>query len=267
MTTLTAKGLCLKYGARVISEALSVSFDRPEIVTIIGPNGSGKSTLLKALAHILLPAGGAVYLNGQDMKTMPRRERAQTMALLSQSLQAPGDMTARELAACGRIPYRERLSPMTEADRAAVDRALEAVGASHLAGRGMKELSGGERQRVWMAMALAQEPKILLLDEPTTYLDIRHQLELMKLITRLHEEFAITVIMVLHDLCHAARFSQRVLVMQGGRIVLDGTPDEVMTAPKLEPVYGVRMVAARVEKDGRFYPICLPCEEADPALK
>ena len=114
----------------------------------------------------------------------------------------------------------------------------------------------------WMAMALAQEPAILLLDEPTTYLDVRHQLELMTLITRLHEDLGITVIMVLHDLCHAARFSQRVLVMEGGRIRYDGPPGEVMTADALEPIYGVRMVVGQVERDGRTYPVCLPCEEA-----
>lgn len=262
MTALKTEALRLTYGDRPILQNLTVSFDRPEIVSIIGPNGSGKSTLLKGLARLLVPAGGAVYLDGRDMKDLPARARARTMALLAQSLSAPGDMTARELAACGRIPYRDRLSPMTAADRSAVDRALAAVGASHLAGRNMKELSGGERQRVWMAMALAQEPAILLLDEPTTYLDVRHQLELMTLITRLHEDLGITVIMVLHDLCHAARFSQRVLVMEGGRIRYDGPPGEVMTADALEPIYGVRMVVGQVERDGRTYPVCLPCEEA-----
>lgn len=259
MSTLKAENVTLRYGGHVISEKLSVSFEKPEIVSIIGPNGAGKSTLLKALARILKPVAGTVYLDGKDIHRMASAETARTMAMLAQSLRAPEDMTVRDLVSCGRIPYRDRFSSMGDKDRDVISSALEATGVTSFSGRYLRELSGGERQRVWLAMALAQEPKILLLDEPTTYLDIRHQLELMELIETLHETWHMTVIMVLHDLSHAARFSHRVIAMKAGRIVHDGPAEEVMTEANLEDLYGVQMVVTHVEKNGKTYPVCFPC--------
>lgn len=260
MHTLTATSLQLQYGTRLIAKDMSVSFMKPEIVSIIGPNGSGKSTLLKALGRLLEPTAGAVHLDGQDMKDLSSETIARLLSVLPQSAQAPGDMTIRDLVSCGRMPYQTLFSSLKTEDQKAIDEALEATGLLKMQHRPLTALSGGERQRAWLAMALAQEPHILLLDEPTTYLDIRHQLELMQLVKRLHTTRGITVIMVLHDLNHAAQYSHRLIAVKGGEIVADGTVKEVFTKENIETIYDVKARVTEMEIDGQPYPVCFPYE-------
>lgn len=256
--TLEIRDGLLQYGKRVVAEHMNASFMKPEIVSIIGPNGSGKSTLLKALGRLLPPRRGAVYLNGRDMRDMPSSAIARRISVLPQSAQAPGDMTARDLATCGRIPYGSAFSRLTREDERAVDEAVAATGLTELQERRIGALSGGERQRAWLAMALAQEPKILLLDEPTTFLDIHYQLELMELITRLHTQTGITIIMVMHDLNYAARFSQRLIAVKNGCVVADGPVGEVFRQDVLERLYDVNVCVTEIQQGNRVQPICMP---------
>lgn len=260
MDTLAIENACLQYGSRVVAQEMSAAFHKPEVVSIIGPNGSGKSTLLKALGRLLVPSAGAVYLNGKDMQKLSTGQTAQVLAVLPQAAQAPGDMTVRDLVLCGRLPYQTLFSSWMAKDQAAVDHALAAVGLGGLQHRSLNALSGGERQRAWLAMALAQEPKILLMDEPTTYLDIHYQLELMQLVRHLYETLQITVIMVLHDLNHAARFSHRLVAVKEGKIMADGPVDEVFVRPVLEKLYDVKVLIAEAAEGSFRQRVCLPYE-------
>lgn len=256
--TLEARQLTLGYSGKIISTCLDVAICEPEIVAIIGPNGSGKSTFLKALGRLLPPERGTVLLNGKDVQQLRPGEVAKLLAILPQSAQAPGDMTVHDLVRSGRAPYIGLFGQPAADDETAVLSAVEATGMSALLFRRLDTLSGGERQRAWLAMALAQRPKILLLDEPTTYLDIHHQLEIMKLVKRLHQELRLTVIMVLHDLNHAARFSHRIIAMQKGAIFADGKAEEVLTAANLRALYGVEAAVMTIEQGGSEQLVCFP---------
>lgn len=248
------------YHTRAVGDSVSLCFDKPEIVSIIGPNGSGKSTVLKTLGRLLEPLSGTVYLDGKDIQQMNSKAVARIISMLPQSAQAPPDMTVRDLVLCGRLPYQNPFSSLTPADVTAVQTALEETGLVEFQHRLLKDLSGGERQRAWLAMAVAQEPDILLLDEPTTFLDVRYQLELMKLVVKLHETRGITVIMVLHDLNHAARFSHRLIAVKGGQIVADGPATEIFTEPILSDLYEVKMMFTTLSIDGEAHTICVPYE-------
>jgi len=253
---IEARTVKLGYGGKVILPGVDLLLNKPEIISIIGPNGSGKSTLLKALSRLLTPLGGSVLLDGKDIHRLPPREVARLMAILPQAAQAPGDMTVYDLVVYGRLPYKRLFERLTAADEAAILVAAEAVGLPDMLYRRLDSLSGGEKQRAWLAMALAQEPHLLLLDEPTTYLDIHHQLELMKLIGRLHRERQLTVLMVLHDLNHAARFSQRLIAVKNGRIFADGPVDEVFTAATLRTLYEVETTVMTLEHGGHSQLVC-----------
>lgn len=236
---LSANALKLQYGNRVVADGIDLSVERAGVVSIIGPNGSGKSTLLKGLGRLLKPSGGSVLLDGKDIHALKPWEVAKKMAILPQSASAPGDMTVYDLVCYGRMPYQRMFSRQSQHDLDEVDGALRATGVEEMRFRRLDTLSGGERQRAWIALALAQKPRVLLLDEPTTYLDIRYQLELMKLVERLHHELGITVIMVLHDLNHAARYSDRLIAVKHGRVVADGPVADVFTARMLRDLYEV----------------------------
>jgi len=210
-----------------------------EIVALVGPNGSGKSTLLRALARVLSPKAGAVYLEGKSMRDWPTREVARRLALLPQGPTLAADLTVEELVRLGRSPHQGLLGLPTRKDDEAVSRAIAETGIETMARRRVSELSGGERQRVWVAMALAQEPQVLLLDEPTTFLDLNHQLEVLDLIRYLNRERGLTVGMVLHDLNQAARYCGRVVVLREGEVYADGSPAEVLTPKTLREVFGV----------------------------
>lgn len=258
MATLSIKNAALGYPQHIVASSISASFEKAEVVSIIGPNGSGKSTMLKALGRLLFPLSGAVYINGKDIAALSSNDNAKIMSILPQSAQAPNDMTVRDLAACGRMPYQSAFSQLTPDDKKAIDRALAACGLNKMQQRKLGALSGGERQRAWLSMALAQEPEILLLDEPTTYLDIHYQLELMELVHRLHSELNITVIMVMHDLNHAAKYSNRLIAVKNGAIVADDTVKKVFTKEILEPLYNVKMEIMEIETSGKKELVCFP---------
>lgn len=255
---LYTKQITLKYGERVIINNLTLDISKPEIVTIIGPNGSGKSTLLKALCRLLEPAAGTVYLDSKDINKMSTEEVARTVAVMAQSAAAPSGTTVEELVCYGRLPYRKFFDGLSGEDRMAIEEAIEFTELGLLRNRLVHTLSGGERQRAWLAMALAQKPQILLLDEPTTYLDVHHQLELMELVVRLHEEMGLTVIMVLHDLNHAVRYSERLIALKQGKIMADGATGDVFVKPIIENLYDVQAVIMNVEANGINYPVCFP---------
>ncbi len=221
-----------------------------EIATLIGPNGCGKSTLLRAMTGNLPFQQGKVHVASEELGKVAAKELAKQVAFLPQTPELPRDMLVEELVYCGRFPHQNWWKNTAEEDRIAVDRALQVTKTEGLRHRVVASLSGGERQRVWIAMALAQEPKILILDEPTTYLDINHQLEVLELLQRLNREEGLTVLMVLHELNQAAQYSDRVAVMEKGHLVMEGTPKEVFTEQLLADVFHVK---AKVEDEERMY--------------
>jgi iron complex transport system ATP-binding protein len=223
----------------LVLHGLSLEIGDREIVALVGPNGSGKSTLLRALGRVLKPRHGTVYLDGKAMREWPTREVARRLALLPQGPTLAADLSVRELVWLGRSPHQGMLGLPTREDEAAVEWAIEETRIGAFAGRRVSELSGGERQRVWVAMALAQQPQVLLLDEPTTFLDLNHQLELLDLIRYLNREHGLTVAMVLHDLNQAARYAGRIVVLREGEVYADGAPREVLTPETLRNVFGV----------------------------
>ncbi|GAA1499603.1 ABC transporter ATP-binding protein [Dactylosporangium maewongense] len=236
---LAAEAVTLGYDARTIAEGLTVRVPDHSFTVIVGPNACGKSTLLRALARTLRPRTGAVLLDGHDIRTRPTREVARTLGLLSQSATAPAGITVADLVAHGRYPHQGPLAPWTAADRHAVRDAMDATGTTALASTQVDELSGGQRQRVWIATALAQDTPMLLLDEPTTYLDVTHQIEVLELCARLHRDRGRTLVAVLHDLHLSARYATHLVAMRAGRVVAEGSPAQVVTAPIVEAVFGL----------------------------
>ncbi|MDR1634503.1 MAG: ABC transporter ATP-binding protein [Bifidobacteriaceae bacterium] len=227
------------YDKRIISEGLSVSIPDRSFTVVVGPNACGKSTLLRALSRLLRPSLGQVILDGADIQSHKTKEVARRIGLLPQSAIAPDGITVADLVARGRYPYQGLVRQWTDADERAVARAMEQTAITDLSGRLVDELSGGQRQRVWVAMALAQHTDILLLDEPTTFLDITHQIELMELLADLHQ-VGHTLVAVLHDLNHAARFGTHLIAMKDGAIVAEGTPSQIVTAELVGQVFGLR---------------------------
>jgi iron complex transport system ATP-binding protein len=235
---LTGSGLTLAYERRTIAERLSVAIPDRSFTVIVGPNACGKSTLLRALARILKPKSGAVLLDGQDIAALPARKLARTLGLLPQSAVVPDGITVADLVARGRYPHQRLLRQWSRDDERVARDSMAATGVADLADRLVDELSGGQRQRVWIAMALAQQTPLMLLDEPTTFLDIAHQIEILDLCTRLHEEGR-TLVAVLHDLNHAARYATHLIAMRDGDVVAAGKPGEVITATLVEQVFGL----------------------------
>jgi iron complex transport system ATP-binding protein len=242
---LAAEGLTLAYDHLVVAEDLTVAVPRGSFTVIIGPTGCGKSTLLRALARTLKPRAGRVLLDGEPMDRLRTRAIARRLALLPQSPITPEAITVGDLVARGRFPHQGVLRQWTAADARAVAEAMDATEVTDLRDRYVSELSGGQRQRVWLAMALAQQTDLLLLDEPTTFLDIAHQFEVMDLCARLHEDGR-TLVAVLHDLNQAARYGTHLVAMREGRVVAQGAPAEVVTADLVREVFGL---ACRVVPD------------------
>lgn len=259
MESLGAASVNIGYEQKIIVNNLDLHFDRPEIVSIIGPNGSGKSTILKALGRILKPKKGTVLLRGRDIHTLPAKQVARMMSILPQGPQTPGDLTVKDLVAFGRSPYQGLLSKNGR-DREIIDWAISETNLEELSHREVNTLSGGERQRAWVAMALAQKTEILLLDEPTTFLDIHHQFEVMELLENLHKSLGMMIIMVIHDLNHAARFSHRVIAVKKGDICRDDTPLQVITEEVLKEVFNIKAKVLTIsdhETQDKFT-ICVP---------
>ena len=255
---LRGENLRLEYGHHVVAENLHLSIRRAEITAIIGPNGSGKSTLLKALARLLPPAAGRLTFSGRDLWRLSEKQVAQKIAFMPQSAVLPPDLTVAEVVKLGRLPHRSFWSSFQPEDEAVCRDVMEMTGLTAFAQRPLGSLSGGERQRARLALALAQQPEVLLLDEPTTYLDIRHQLALMDIVKKLHQQLGLTVLMVLRDLNQAARYSQRLVALQRGHIIADGQVQEVFNSRLLRNLYGVENEIKTVEIRGRREHIFFP---------
>ncbi|WP_243725397.1 ABC transporter ATP-binding protein [Actinomadura rubrisoli] len=236
---LAASGVTVGYGGRTVIDDLDVVIPPGVITTIIGPNGCGKSTLLRTLSRLLKPSKGTVVLDGEDIVKLKTRDVAKRLGLLPQAPVAPEGLTVADLVARGRHPHQSWLRQWSSDDAAVVERALAMTGVSDLADRPVDALSGGQRQRVWISMTLAQGTDLLLLDEPTTYLDLAHAIDVLDLVDDLHESGR-TVVMVLHDLNLAARYSDNLIVMRAGSILAQGHPRDVITAGLLDEAFGLR---------------------------
>ncbi|MFB9674021.1 ABC transporter ATP-binding protein [Streptosporangium vulgare] len=236
---LYGTGLTLSYDKRVVASDLDVTIPDGSFTVIIGPNACGKSTMLRALARMLKPRAGAVHLDGAVITSLPSKEVARRLGLLPQSSIVPDGITVADLVGRGRYPHQRLMRQWSREDEVAVAAAMESTDVTDLADRCVDELSGGQRQRVWLAMALAQETPILLLDEPTTFLDIAHQIEVLDLCADLHEQGR-TMVAVLHDLNQACRYATHLIVMRDGRIVAEGDPASIITAALVEEVFELR---------------------------
>lgn len=239
-TMIEVCGLDVVLDHKTIVHNINLDIPKAKITAIIGPNGCGKSTTLKAICRINPVSAGCIRLLGKEVGAYSYREFAQKLAILTQSPVAPSDITVRDLVAMGRFPYRQFFGGASSEDRDCIEWALQEANLKDYQARTLQTLSGGERQRAWIAMALAQKPQVLLLDEPTTYLDISHQLEVMKLLQRLNAELGLTVVLVLHDLNQAVQFAHHVAVMKQGCMVADGPPAEVINIDLLKDVFRVR---------------------------
>lgn len=236
---LRAEGVTLNYDQRMVARDLDVRIPPGEFTVIVGPNACGKSTLLRALARILKPRAGSVYLDGALISSYSSKEVARRLGLLPQSASAPSGITVADLVARGRYPHQRLLRQWSHQDEAAVAEAMVLTGVADLAGRLVDELSGGQRQRVWLALVLAQQTPILLLDEPTTFLDIAHQVEVLDLCADLHEQQGRTLVAVLHDLNHACRYGTHLIAMRDGTIVAEGHPADIVTPELVREVFGL----------------------------
>jgi len=256
MNGIEANDLSLAYDGDMVINQLSATVRMGDITTLVGPNGCGKSTLLKGMARLLRPRGGVVLLDGHSIHTMPTRQLARQLGILSQSPTAPEGLTVYELVSQGRFPHQGFFRQWTAEDEEKTREAIAATNIVHLADRPLDTLSGGQRQRAWIAMTIAQDTSILLLDEPTTHLDIGHQLEVMELIERLNRQRKMTILLVLHDLNQAARYSKRLIVLDRGQIVADGAPGEVLTEQMVARVFRVK--ASILVDPESAAPYCLP---------
>jgi iron complex transport system ATP-binding protein len=255
MSSIKVENLSIAYEESVIVENLNVSVPKGKITTIIGPNGCGKSTILKTIGRIMKPKNGMIYINGEDIKNISTKEIAKKMAVLPQTPQSPNGLTVGELVSYGRYPHQRGLGSLTSEDKEVVAWALEATKISEFEHRPIDSLSGGQRQRVWIAMALAQETDLILLDEPTTYLDLSHQLEVLELLYDLNKKQGCTIVMVIHDLNLAARFADYIIAIRKGKIISEGTPEIVMTHSVLKKTFNID---AEILKDPRTHrPVCI----------
>lgn len=253
---LAAERLTVAYSGAPVIEGLDLAIPRGALTALVGPNGCGKSTLLRALARLAPLRAGRVRLDGADIARLPSRALARRVGLLPQGPATPEGLTVRELVRQGRYPHRSLFGGWTARDEAACAEALSLTGLEPLSGRAVDALSGGQRQRAWIAMTLAQESGVLLLDEPTTYLDIAHQEEVMELLRAMVDERGATIVAVLHDLNQAGRWADRIVMMKAGAIVAEGAPEEAITADLIEAVFGLRAAVSPSPVDGA--PLALP---------
>ncbi|WP_394180000.1 ABC transporter ATP-binding protein [Marinomonas posidonica] len=238
-TLLAAESVTLSYDQTIIAKDLSVQIPEGKFSVIVGPNGCGKSTLLRAMSRLLVPESGKVLLNGRNIHEQTTKDVAKQLGLLPQSAIAPDGIKVMDLVSRGRFPHQKWFQPWREEDQNAVDAAMAATHITDFAQHHVDQLSGGQRQRVWVAMALAQQTPVLLLDEPTTYLDIAHQIELLDLFQDLNQKNGHTMVAVLHDLNHACRYADNLIAMKDGHIVATGKPNEIVTEDLIESVFGL----------------------------
>ncbi|WP_426450227.1 ABC transporter ATP-binding protein [Paenibacillus sp. S-38] len=260
MERLYTEGLTIAYGEYPIVDNLNLPVPQGRITALVGANGSGKSTILKTMARIMKPQKGGVFLDGKSIHGQSTKEVAKQLAILPQNPVAPDGLTVSELVTYGRFPHQKGFGSLTAEDRDMVRRAIELTGMAEFHDRPVDQLSGGQRQRAWIAMALAQGTDILFLDEPTTFLDMAHQLEVLKLLEKLNAEEHRTIVMVVHDLNHASRYAQHMVAIKRGRVVSSGPPAEVMTQEVLREVFGIEADLIPDPRTG--VPLCLPFELA-----
>ncbi len=241
-TAVHVKDVSVGYGERTVLDTLNVDIKRGAVTSIVGPNGCGKSTLLRTMSRLLNPTKGEIVLDGKSIHDIPTRKLATQLGLLPQTPIAPDGIVVADLVGRGRTPHQGILGRWSQQDYDIVAEALETTGISDLAERSIDELSGGQRQRVWIAMALAQRTDTLLLDEPTTYLDVKHQLDVLDLLTELNRDRGTTIVMVLHDLNLAARYSDELVAVSGGKVFAHGHPREVITKENVKSVFGIDSV-------------------------
>ena len=251
---IEVRHLKVAYEDNIIIPDMSVQFPKGQVSIIIGANGCGKSTLLKAVGRILAPKSGEILINGRDLKNRPTREIAREVAVLPQTPRSPDGITVRELIGYGRFPHQKAIGGMSKHDLEMVDWAIAETGLEPFANRPVNNLSGGQRQRAWIAMTLAQETEIILLDEPTTYLDIAFQLDILQLLQKLNRERHYTIVMVLHELNEACRFADNIIGLKQGQLVCFGCPADVIDEAALNRIYGI---SATVQMSSGGYPICL----------
>lgn len=261
---LRADDLRLAYDGAPVADHLTVEIPANAFTAIVGPNACGKSTLLRALARMLKPKSGSVLLDGKDIHGVPPKDVARRLALQAQSSSAPDGIAVIDLVARGRYPYQSLLRQWSPEDEAAVQAAMEQADVLGLADRLVDELSGGQRQRVWLALALAQETPLLLLDEPTTFLDIAHQIEVMDLLRKLHRQGR-TLVAVLHDLNHAARYATHLIAMKDGEIVAQGRPADIVDADLVERVFGLKSLVVPCPVTGA--PMVVPADDEHDAVR
>lgn len=258
MERLYTSNLDIGYGDLAIVKNLNIRIPSGKITALVGANGSGKSTILKTLSRIMKPAGGHVFLDGKSIHQQSTKEVAKQLAILPQNPTAPDGLTVAELVAYGRFPHQKGFGSLSKEDKEIVHWAIAMTGMSDFQDRPVDQLSGGQRQRAWIAMALAQGTDILFLDEPTTFLDMAHQLEVLKLLQKLNQEEKRTIVMVVHDLNHATRYAQHMVAISRGTVVAEGSPAEVMSPEMLRIVFNIE---ADIVPDPRTgVPLCLPYE-------
>ncbi|OAT18291.1 ferric enterobactin transport ATP-binding protein [Buttiauxella gaviniae ATCC 51604] len=253
---LQGEKLRLGYGNHVVADGLTVAIPDGKFTAIIGPNGCGKSTLLRTLSRLMKPMHGQVWLDGNEIHRFATKEVARRVGLLAQNSTAPGDISVAELVARGRYPHQPMFSRWREEDSQAVERALKATNIEDLADQPVDTLSGGQRQRAWIAMVLAQETSILLLDEPTTWLDISHQIDLLELLRDLNQKQGYTLAAVLHDLNQACRYATHLIALRDGKIIAEGAPTEIVTPELIEAIYGLRCMI--IEDPVAHTPLVVP---------
>ncbi|ANF94593.1 ABC transporter ATP-binding protein [Paenibacillus bovis] len=256
MVRLMTSKLDIAYEDRLIVEDLNIQIPQGRITALVGANGSGKSTILKTMARIMQPKAGAVLLDGKSIHKQSTREVAKQLAILPQTPTAPEGLTVTELVSYGRFPYQKGFGSMKAEDKEKIAWAIEATGMMDFHDRPIDQLSGGQRQRAWIAMSLAQDTEILFLDEPTTYLDMAHQLEVLQLLEKLNATSGRSIIMVVHDLNHASRYAHHMIAIKKGKAIAEGTPVEVMNCDVLRDVFGIEADIVVDPRSG--VPLCLP---------
>ena len=258
MEAISVKNLSVAYESNTIIEDMNLSIPKGKISIIIGANGCGKSTLLKTIARINKPKSGDIFINNKNIKKVKEKDIAKEVAFLPQGPVCPSGLTVRELVAFGRFPHQKIIGGLNNHDKETIDWAIKETGLSEFADREVENLSGGQRQRAWIAMTLAQETEIIMLDEPTTYLDMSYQLEVLEVLQKLNREKKITVVIVLHELNNACRFADNIIGLKKGKKVCEGRPIDVINKENLKEIYGID-AKLQLSEDGK-YPICMDYE-------
>ncbi|VYU48871.1 ATP-binding cassette domain-containing protein [Clostridium tertium] len=258
MEAISVKNLKVAYEKNTIIENMSLAIPKGKISIIIGANGCGKSTLLKTIARVNKPKAGDIFINNKNVKKIKEKDIAKEVAFLPQGPVCPSGLTVRELVAFGRFPHQKMIGGLNTHDKEVIDWAIEETGLSEFADREVENLSGGQRQRAWIAMVLAQETDIIMLDEPTTYLDMSYQLEVLEVLHRLNKEKNITVVIVLHELNNACRFADNIIGLKKGEIICEGRPIDVINKESLKEIYGID-ANLQVSENGE-YPVCMEYE-------